>query len=481
MAKFATEFPVSSEMDQEKFCTLIKEWLIKNPNSKFTEGILINKPFLMNKSDKWCLGKEELSYTSVSREEFLGISIQYIKHEKNITFVTDLTFTDKEGDKWVSCEITNSTRKANTNLPDVNKPKIINKIISNNLGGESGLKVIDKPYFLEDDNINLVANLINGNSNCRLPVVYISALGDKDYLLTDSEIASLSQELAGIAHVVVEPNREFSFKLSDLTDNLNVFKGYVGIYWANGSGRNIIFSNQLASSLYKDIVRTVVDAVSNRRLLDFCNRNFVKNEFSTYQDSRNKEDNELLEISMKEESDLKGANKKLLEENEFLKEELRKAENEIDRLKDSMKSSNKNISYLNQGGGVILNCMEKDLYPGEIKDMLLIMLSESKDSNTELDRRKHILESILENNPIQGKGGELRRKIKDVLSGYTNLDAKSKKSLESIGFKIEEGAHYKCNFQGDSRYSMVLTRSGSDSKRGGKNAATDICKKLGLK
>ena len=112
----------------------------------------------------------------------------------------------------------------------------------------------------------------------------------------------------------------------------------------------------------------------------------------------------------------------------------------------------------------------------------MTILKESIDMNAALERRKHILESILENNPMQGKGGELREKIKSVLKGYTNLDKKIRNQLEDIGFKIEEGTHYKVRFKDDPRYSFVLTKSGSDSKSGGLNAATDFCtKKLGLK
>ena len=443
MARFATEFPVSLEMDQNKFCTFIKEWLITSRNSKFTQDLFQNKPFFeANQSDEWKLDREELSYTSVKKEDFSGITVQYIKHETNITFITELTFTECQDSRWVSCEITNSARKASTNLPDIRKPHIINQIISSSLGGKLGLNVSDKPYYLKSEDINLAADLINGNLDCRLPIVYISTCKNKEYLLSSDAIVSLAKELSGIAHVIVEPNREFSLDLSGLTNSLNVFKGYIGIYWANGNGRNVIFTNRYVDTLYEDIAQAVTDAVSNRRFLDVCNRNFVKNQFNNYQEIRNREGTELLEISMQEASELKNQNKKLLEDNEFLKEELRKAENEINRLKDNIKSSNQSISSSNSLNYIALNCIEQDLYPSEIKDMILTILDESKNSNEKLDRRLHILESILENNPVQGKGSELREKIKSILNGYTSLDSKTRKSLESIGFQIGEGTQY---------------------------------------
>jgi len=105
------------------------------------------------------------------------------------------------------------------------------------------MDIKEEPYYFKNEDIDLAAELINGDLDCRLPIIYISVYKNKKYLLSKNAIAELAKELSGIAHVVVEPNRDFSLELSELTNNLNVFKGYIGIYWANGDGRNIIFTN----------------------------------------------------------------------------------------------------------------------------------------------------------------------------------------------------------------------------------------------
>ena len=483
MARFATEFPVSSEMNQDKFCTFIKEWLIKSKNSKFTKVLFQENSFFeINKTNEWKLGHEELSYTSVKKEDFSGITIQYIKHETNITFITELTFTECRNQKWVSCHITNSAKKANISLPDIKKPHIINQIISNSLGGKLGMDIRKEPYYLKNEDINLAAELINGDLDCRLPIIYISIDKNKKYLLPKNTITKLANELSGIAHVVVEPSRDFSLGLSELTNNLNVFKGYIGIYWANGDGRNIVFTTRDLDNLYEDIKETVISAVSNRRFLEICNGNFVKNQFNIHQEIERNKAKELLEFSIQVTDELELKNKELIQKNNFIKEELKKAEAEINRLKENLRLSNKSVSSIDSVNPIVLNCTEKDLYPNEIIDMVLIILKESISMNETIDRRKHILESILDNNPVQGKGRELREKIKATLKGYTNLDKKIRNQLENIGFKIEEGTHYKVYFKDDPRYSFVLPKSGSDSKCGGLNSATDFCtKKLGLK
>ena len=70
-------------MNQDKFCTFIKEWLIKSKNSKFTKVLFQENSFFeINKTNEWKLGHEELSYTSVKKEDFSGITIQYIKHNQ---------------------------------------------------------------------------------------------------------------------------------------------------------------------------------------------------------------------------------------------------------------------------------------------------------------------------------------------------------------------------------------------------------------
>src|SRR5690606_7137965 len=62
-----------------------------------------------------------------------------------------------------------------------------------------------------------------------LPTVYVSATGNGSWLLSRQEIETLAYDLGGIAHVVVEPDRAFSFDLRDATEARNAYGGTVGL------------------------------------------------------------------------------------------------------------------------------------------------------------------------------------------------------------------------------------------------------------
>ncbi|MFX8903204.1 hypothetical protein ABTM99_20040, partial [Acinetobacter baumannii] len=80
-----------------------------------------------------------------------------------------------------------------------------------------------------DDDVNLANLILSGKCSKSLPIIYISAIVDGEWLLTEEEIKKLAYDLGGIAHVVVEPNRHFSFKLRDQCNGRNLYGGTIGI------------------------------------------------------------------------------------------------------------------------------------------------------------------------------------------------------------------------------------------------------------
>lgn len=68
--------------------------------------------------------------------------------------------------------------------------------------------------------------------------------------------------------------------------------------------------------------------------------------------------------------------------------------------------------------------------------------------------------------------------MKDILRGYQSMSNRTRKSLEDMGFSIEDdGKHHKLTYRGDDRYTYSLSKSSSDH-RAGLNAASDIGKRL---
>lgn len=68
-----------------------------------------------------------------------------------------------------------------------------------------------------------------------------------------------------------------------------------------------------------------------------------------------------------------------------------------------------------------------------------------------------------------------RDEIKRILKGYTKVSDTLKRELKAFGFTISnDGGHYKLTYKGDSRYMFTMAASGSDSRHGGGNLASEI-------
>ena len=112
------------------------------------------------------------------------------------------------------------------------KPYLIKALLKNGWGGrDQQFSVTDRPVWLKNGDADLeLAKSVNLGTAARwLPTVYVSATGASSWLLSQQEIEKLSYDLGGIAHVVVEPDRAFSFQLRDETEGRNAYGGTVGL------------------------------------------------------------------------------------------------------------------------------------------------------------------------------------------------------------------------------------------------------------
>ncbi|WP_146604672.1 hypothetical protein [Rhodoplanes roseus] len=108
------------------------------------------------------------------------------------------------------------------------KPFLIKTILRDGWGGKDReLSVSDSPIWIPDDDAGVaVARAVTlGQATQYLPVVYISATGPLKWLLSQNQIERLAYDLGGVAHVVVEPSRAFSFRVRELTAEQNTYGG----------------------------------------------------------------------------------------------------------------------------------------------------------------------------------------------------------------------------------------------------------------
>lgn len=119
---------------------------------------------------------------------------------------------------------------------------------------------------------------------------------------------------------------------------------------------------------------------------------------------------------------------------------------------------------------------ETDLYQGEIRDILLQVLSSSLKSIPNESRKADVIKDIIIHNDYQNLAEKKSEQLKNVLKSYNGMDKKLRKQLSELGLEIEDNhKHYKIIYCGDSRYVSYLSKTPSDF-RSGRNAAATLCK-----
>lgn len=360
----------------------------------------------------------------------------------------------------VSCEALNTAVR----LPPPKKPYFIRQALEGLGGGMDGeIPVADKPFRLADGEAGIAAALMSGLAKNKLPIVYISAGFDGNYLVNPDELA---QYVSGMAHVVVEPNRSFSYQVKTLTNSRNAFGGTIGVYWPESDARKSYFIDETTPNpraIQLEIAKDIRLALANRRLRTTCTWAHLKETISRkrFEQLKSQGSTALQEYIEAFDAEQAAKDGKLIE-----------AEQEISRLHAEIRR----LSSTNQASslGLIALGKEQDLYANEIRDIVIDALQDGLRAARENSRRQHVLSDLLSANAPSGQSAKLEEEIKSLFKTYRDMDARTRSALERLGFNIsEDGKHYKMVFQGDGRYTFTLPKTSSDH-RAGKNIASDI-------
>lgn len=236
MLPFATEFPVSSRPDRAAFVAEVVAWLRGTTYSTVlaaaSEAVLDTE----NASLRAPTG-EELRLRELKRgDDWLAVGFRHDNpDDQGRVWRTEgvLRRAAVEGDQHLIRLRTQCiARSPGAHLETPRKPYLVKSLLKSEWGGvDAGLAVSDQPIWLEDsdDALAKARAVTLGEATKWLPTVYISATGKGAWILNGREIEKLAYDLGGIAHVVVEPDRAFSFHLRDVTDGKNAYGGTVGL------------------------------------------------------------------------------------------------------------------------------------------------------------------------------------------------------------------------------------------------------------
>ncbi|MCE7903021.1 MAG: hypothetical protein DYH20_10320 [Gammaproteobacteria bacterium PRO9] len=466
MLSFATEFPVDGSRTAAEFLAAVREWLLGSPHTSFEQGDLVG----FDSDEQWARRKsnesiEVLTYNAAGTE---SAAVRYARVDRGLEWVSTLVFARSSPSGWVGIRTSVESQHPAARLPVAKKPVFVRTFLDRLGGGNDGdLRVQSTAIVLANSDIDTASRAISGKAGCRMPVVYVSARFQGGHVV---DANSLADQLSGMAHVLVEPNRPFSQRLMQEVGGQNVYGGTLGIYWPDGGGRRSFFLGpefENPHELERAVVDEVRSALANRRPLARVTWSAVQERLSRKVYAALREQGSTEVERYVEEFDKEIAAKRA---------ELDDAEREIARLNAEVRKYQAQSPM--QAGLSLRMSTEQDLYPGELLGIVRDALADSVSRVPSDSRRMHVLQSLVAANPTTGEAEALRNRLKTLLRDFRSLDGRVRSALQDMGFAIsEDGKHYKVVFQGDDRYTFTMPKSGSDH-RGGLNLAGDISRLL---
>lgn len=466
MQFFSTDFPLKTGTAQLDILSECVNWVTDSPHTKFAQEDL--SQYVEKKDFKVSIKGESIDFEWVADTECTISSFIYSKSDRNYKWVTVVNFLilNHTDEVWVNIKAYCNSISAAAVVPPIKKPVLIIRLIDRFGGGRDGAITLSHEAFdLGQGDLDVASKLILGDCDNRLPIVYLSR-SHNDYLPVIAQ--RLARKLCGLAHVFVEPNKQFSQALRPLVKSRNVYGGVIGVYWPNDGGvRTYRRTAEISTAKdFEDLIFLDVSELLSKRIpLRRCTREAVvetKNRIA------------IDELKKRGSADLN-------EYSELFDQDLKAKEDEIETLKSEVSrlqgvSKRLRAQTPIQGGIRLATGDEDDFFANEIIGVVLDGLLDYRTRVHEDSRRQHIIDALISQNVIERESVSIASRLKETLRGYREMTQRVRSNLQELGFEIsEDSRHCRLLYQGDERYTFTLPKTGSDN-RGGLNAGSDMIK-----
>ena len=498
MLLFSTILDIKDSLTKDEFIKLVIEWNQGSPHaSNVIPGIVWN-------------GERNIRYGQeglwLDIEEYRNQNIIAVRYEKKeddgVIWDTDyvMNFTTMKMAVRLDRSYTADALDAD---PKFSTPHFITLLIDRGfIRDDLQLPVLRTATVIDETNVDILTDVINGNIRYILPVVYVS----KTYYDEDPvNVSVLANRLKGVAHVMVEKGNWLNLTIRDKCDGKNEYYGAIGIYYPTRvmGHRKYLYRSAVGydSFLLEKVFRSVIQ-YSNTQMMDtLFTWQGVNNALLRDRLISQREERLAAEAAQRA---AEAAATKLIdtldeEERRIRKQALDDARNEANILLDSFDAEtrklqdqvaaltreNEALQAENQGLKTKLDSRDSvpvlfmgdefEFYPGEIKDILLSTLSEALKGVQQKSRRADIIRDIIRNNDYQKLSLAKAEELKRIMKNYDGMSAKTRSALKALGFEIaEDGKHYKVSYYGDGRYQTVYAKTPSDGRSGKNNAQQTI-------
>ena len=245
MLLFSTMFHVNDTMTEDDFISLVIEW---NQNSNYKENIIPGMKWNGERNITYATDSLKLSIIEYKKEEI--IAARFEKRDKH-GVIWDTSYVMNFRERRMSVQLERSYLEEALKMDGrFSTPYFIRLLCERGyLQDDEDLSVSHKPLYITDENLELLASLMEGKSKYRLPVIFVSRLEEKDFkeidvrggkkLRTEAIYADgLAYQLKGVAHVLVEGKDLSDASLRKLSEFDMELKGDVTIYFPNAYAEN---------------------------------------------------------------------------------------------------------------------------------------------------------------------------------------------------------------------------------------------------
>jgi len=479
MVQFSTEFPVKKFENRSQFVALVWCWLGGMKASTILKTGRQSELDATNAFIKAGNGEELRVREIRDGDDFSAIGFRH-------------DIPDNEGRLWrteavvrrgaaVGQDLLRIRTRCIAIVPDASlevpkKPYLIKSLLQDDLGGDDGLLSIRKtPLWLTDrqDDRDLARLAVMGGASTYLPVVYISAISTSAWPLSENHIEQLAFELGGVAHVIVEPDRDFSFSLRDASDGQNAYGGAVGIHVP---GRGMVARYLLGWNL--ETPRALAQQVQKVAL-----------QWRTHMPAQGWEWDQLQEHALRQQRHTIRNTRDNAAMVELYEDEIKNLEEKVDRLKEELVESQNciptNEFESGQGLDALADLLGPELYEGEIVDRLrgaAVLALRRAEAESMDGRTQMMLRRLIEHRPYSPGLQELKQDIKRSTKDLGRIVDEVPALLNRHGYQHKsDKTHIRLEAK-DGYYglaSLTVVKTPSDH-RAGKNTAKQIRQAMGL-
>lgn len=467
MLLYSTILDISPALTKDNFIQLVIDW---NQNDQHEGNIIMDLRWNGERnirfgSDCLWLDIEECPAHNI-------IAVRYEKQQDNgAVWDTDYIMNFGEMKMAVRLDRSYTEDAAMENLA-FSTPHFLTLLIGKGyLKDDLDLPVAREPLLITQGNFGILPDIISGERKYRLPIVYVSKTSLNEDPL---DCARLGSRLKGAAHVLLQSDISLNHAVRKACGDQGEYHGSVGIYYPNGRHRRFIDReyDEYNDILLEKVTSAVFQYDNAQKIPQLYTWGGVTNAIM-----REKWDSQKKMAAETARQEAEAEVQKYMGEFDQENERLRTRLNELTRANYSLQQENQAMLARASAAPdtpVLVRGDEEDLYPGEIREMILDAISEKLKDCPPKSRRYDVYSDILQKNGYRHLTEKRKTIIKNLFKGYRTMTDPIRQELMNLGFTIrDKGKHYRLTYYGDSRYKTTVAKSASDH-RGGKNDSAEI-------